>query len=82
MLLVVRLETFSLFQAVLDIPFSNYLPPSCRENSIILAGWTSVASQFVTLIGAVALCCNIKGDIIECDDRRKWDLKAGSENMS
>ena len=81
MLLIARLETFSLLQAVLDIPFSNFLPP-CRENSGILAALTSEASQFATLIGAIALCCKIKGDVSECDDRRKWDLNAGSENMS
>jgi len=75
-------RNFSLLQAVLDIPFWNFLPPSCRESSGILAALTSEASQFVTLIGAIALCCKIKGDISECDDRRKWDLNPGSENVS
>jgi len=82
MLLIARLELFSLFQSVQDTPFSNFLPLSCREKSGILAALTSEALQFATLIGAIALCCNVKEDFSECDDRRKWDLNAGSENVS
>jgi hypothetical protein len=55
MLLIARLELFSLFQSVLDIAFSDFLPPCCRENSGIVAALTSEASHFATLKRAVAV---------------------------
>ena len=45
------LHVLLLFQSVLYIPFSNFLPRSCKGKSGILAALRSEASHFVTLIG-------------------------------